>query len=148
MLHIKLFWLVFCLFRFNRNIENICFGIEAKQTNETNVLFHIVPKLVLVVWNQNQFRRTPQARHLPYVVLVVVFPTTFPHNMKTRQRLVLQNCQCLAELTECVERRLKKGWEYLYMCEERFSILCVHDSITMSFEQKDHSQSLKSAFFM
>ncbi len=31
MLPIKLFQLVFCLFRFNRNIETLCFGIEAKQ---------------------------------------------------------------------------------------------------------------------
>ncbi len=30
-LPIKLFRLVFCLFRFNRNIETLCFGIEAKQ---------------------------------------------------------------------------------------------------------------------
>ncbi len=32
MLSIKLFLLVFCLFRFNRNIETLFFGIEAKQT--------------------------------------------------------------------------------------------------------------------
>ncbi len=31
MLSIKLFRLVFCLFRFNRNIETLYFGIEAKQ---------------------------------------------------------------------------------------------------------------------
>ena len=31
MLPIKLFQLVFCLFRFNRNIETLCFGTEAKQ---------------------------------------------------------------------------------------------------------------------
>jgi hypothetical protein len=31
MLHIKLFRLVSCLFRFNRNIETLCYGIEAKQ---------------------------------------------------------------------------------------------------------------------
>jgi hypothetical protein len=31
MLHIKLFRLVLCLFRFNGNIKNFCFGIEAKQ---------------------------------------------------------------------------------------------------------------------
>jgi hypothetical protein len=35
MLAIKLFRLVFCLFRFNRNIETLCFGIEAKQPKET-----------------------------------------------------------------------------------------------------------------
>jgi hypothetical protein len=29
MLPIKLFWLVFCLIRFNRNIETLCFDIEA-----------------------------------------------------------------------------------------------------------------------
>ncbi len=29
--YIELFRLVFCLFRFNRNIETLCFGIEAKQ---------------------------------------------------------------------------------------------------------------------
>jgi hypothetical protein len=31
MLSIKLFRLVFCLFRFNQNIETLCIGIEAKQ---------------------------------------------------------------------------------------------------------------------
>jgi hypothetical protein len=35
MLPIKLFRLVFCLFRFNRNIKTLCFGIEAKQTKQT-----------------------------------------------------------------------------------------------------------------
>ncbi len=35
MLPIKLFRLVFCSFRFNRNIENLCFGIEAKQPKQT-----------------------------------------------------------------------------------------------------------------
>jgi hypothetical protein len=35
MLSIKLFRLVFCLFGFNRNIENICFGIEPKQPEQT-----------------------------------------------------------------------------------------------------------------
>jgi hypothetical protein len=30
MLPIKLFRLVFCLFRFKRNIETLCFGIEAQ----------------------------------------------------------------------------------------------------------------------
>ncbi len=35
MLPIKLFRLVFCLFRFNRNIETLCFGIEAKQPKQT-----------------------------------------------------------------------------------------------------------------
>jgi hypothetical protein len=30
----QLFWLVFCLYRFNRNIETLCFGIEAKQRNK------------------------------------------------------------------------------------------------------------------
>jgi hypothetical protein len=34
-LSIKLFWLVFCLFRFNRNIETLCFGIEPKQSKQT-----------------------------------------------------------------------------------------------------------------
>jgi hypothetical protein len=38
MLHIKLFRLVYCLFRFNRNIENLCFGIEAKKRNKRFVL--------------------------------------------------------------------------------------------------------------
>jgi hypothetical protein len=32
---IKLFRLVFCLFRFNRNIETLCFIIEAKQPKQT-----------------------------------------------------------------------------------------------------------------
>jgi hypothetical protein len=35
MLPIKLFQVVFCLFRFNRNIETLCFGIEAKQLKQT-----------------------------------------------------------------------------------------------------------------
>jgi hypothetical protein len=35
LLSIKLFWLVFCLFRFNRNIETLSFGIEAKQPKQT-----------------------------------------------------------------------------------------------------------------
>jgi hypothetical protein len=34
MLSIKLFWLVFCLFRFNRNTETLCFGIGAKQPKQ------------------------------------------------------------------------------------------------------------------
>jgi hypothetical protein len=37
MLPIKLFWLVFCLFWFNRNIKILCFGIEAKQPKQTFV---------------------------------------------------------------------------------------------------------------
>ncbi len=35
MLPIKLFRFVFCSFRFNRNIETLCFGIEAKQPKQT-----------------------------------------------------------------------------------------------------------------
>ncbi len=35
MVSIKLFSLVFCLFRFNRNIETLYFGIEAKQPKQT-----------------------------------------------------------------------------------------------------------------
>jgi hypothetical protein len=35
MLSIKLFWLFFCLFRFNRNIETLCLGIEPKQPKQT-----------------------------------------------------------------------------------------------------------------
>jgi hypothetical protein len=36
MLSIKLFWLVCCLFWFNRNDKTLCFGIEAKrETTET-----------------------------------------------------------------------------------------------------------------
>jgi len=35
MLSIKLFRLVFCLFRFNRNLETLCFGVEAKQPKQT-----------------------------------------------------------------------------------------------------------------
>jgi hypothetical protein len=38
MLPIKLFRLVFCLFWFNRNIETLCFGIEAKQPKKRFVL--------------------------------------------------------------------------------------------------------------
>jgi hypothetical protein len=34
MLSIKLFQLVFCLFRFNQNTETLCFGIEAKQPKQ------------------------------------------------------------------------------------------------------------------
>ena len=41
MLRIKLFRLVLCLFRFNRNIESLCFGIEAKQLKK---LFRNKPK--------------------------------------------------------------------------------------------------------
>ncbi len=33
-LSFKLFGWVFCLFRFNRNIETLCFGIEAKNRNK------------------------------------------------------------------------------------------------------------------
>ncbi len=35
MLSIKLFRLLFCLFRFSRNTETLCFGIEAKQLKQT-----------------------------------------------------------------------------------------------------------------
>jgi hypothetical protein len=35
MLSIKLFRLVFCLFRFNRNLETLCFGVEAKHPKQT-----------------------------------------------------------------------------------------------------------------
>jgi hypothetical protein len=35
MLSIKLLPLVFCLFRFNRNSETLCFDIEAKQPKQT-----------------------------------------------------------------------------------------------------------------
>jgi hypothetical protein len=35
MLSIQLFLLVFWFFRFNRNIETLCFGIEAKQPKQT-----------------------------------------------------------------------------------------------------------------
>ncbi len=34
MLPIKLFRLVFCLFRFNRKIDTLCFGIEAYNQNK------------------------------------------------------------------------------------------------------------------
>ncbi len=34
MLSIKLFRLLFCLFRFNRNTETLCFGIEPKQSKK------------------------------------------------------------------------------------------------------------------
>ncbi len=44
MLPIKLFRLVFCLFRFNET-SKLSFGIEAKQPKQT-FLFRIVPKLV------------------------------------------------------------------------------------------------------
>ncbi len=35
MLSIKLFRFVFCVFRFNQNIETLCFGLEAKQPKQT-----------------------------------------------------------------------------------------------------------------
>ncbi len=35
MLSIKLFRFFFCLFRFNRNIDTLCFRIEAKQPKQT-----------------------------------------------------------------------------------------------------------------
>ncbi len=54
-----LFRLVFCLFRFNRNIETR-FRYRS-ETTETKVLFRIVAKLVSVVSNRNYFRRTPQS---------------------------------------------------------------------------------------
>jgi hypothetical protein len=52
MLPIKLFQLVFCLFRFNRNIETLCFGIEAKQQQKrfffcTLQLVHITRREIL-----------------------------------------------------------------------------------------------------
>jgi hypothetical protein len=34
-LSFKLFGWVFCLFRFNGNIETLCFGMEAKQPKQT-----------------------------------------------------------------------------------------------------------------
>jgi hypothetical protein len=34
MLSIKLFWLAFCLFPFNRNIETLCFCLELKQPKQ------------------------------------------------------------------------------------------------------------------
>ena len=34
-LYFELFGWVFCLFRFNQNIETLCFGIEAKQPEHT-----------------------------------------------------------------------------------------------------------------
>jgi hypothetical protein len=37
MLPNKLFWLVFCLFRFNQNIETLCFN--RSETTKTNILF-------------------------------------------------------------------------------------------------------------
>jgi hypothetical protein len=36
MLHIKLFQLVFCLFRFNQNSETLCFSIVLKRSNRNN----------------------------------------------------------------------------------------------------------------
>ncbi len=45
MLSIKLFQLVFCLFRFNQNIRKSLFRYRS-ETTETNVLFQIVPKQV------------------------------------------------------------------------------------------------------
>jgi hypothetical protein len=36
MLPITLFRLLFCYFRFNRNTETLCFGIEAKQLKQTS----------------------------------------------------------------------------------------------------------------
>jgi hypothetical protein len=51
MLSINLFRLVFCLFRFNRNIETLCFGIEAKQPK----LFRNKPKLTETNRNNTKF---------------------------------------------------------------------------------------------
>jgi hypothetical protein len=34
MISIKLFRLVFCLFRVNRTVETLCFGIEPKQPKQ------------------------------------------------------------------------------------------------------------------
>jgi hypothetical protein len=52
MFSIKLFRLVFCLFRFNRNIETLCFHIElkqtvSKQTETTLIFFEKIPKYAL-----------------------------------------------------------------------------------------------------
>jgi hypothetical protein len=47
MLHFKLFRLLFCLFRFNRNIQKSLIRYRS-ETTETNVLFRIMPKLVSV----------------------------------------------------------------------------------------------------
>jgi hypothetical protein len=35
MLSFKLFGWIFCMFQFNRNIETLCFGTEAKQPKQT-----------------------------------------------------------------------------------------------------------------
>ncbi len=43
MLSIELFWLLFCLFRFNRNTDSI-FRYRS-ETTEINIMFRIVPKL-------------------------------------------------------------------------------------------------------
>ncbi len=54
MLSIKLFRLVFCLFRFNRNIETLCFGIDAKQ-----------PKQTISQKNQNKPKETGKPQNFP-----------------------------------------------------------------------------------
>ncbi len=46
---LQLFRLVFCLFRFNQNIETLCFGIEAKQPKQT------VLKQTKTNWNNPKF---------------------------------------------------------------------------------------------
>jgi hypothetical protein len=45
------------LFRFNRNFVTRCFDLEGKETNI--FWFRIAMKLVLVISNRNEFRRTP-----------------------------------------------------------------------------------------
>jgi hypothetical protein len=54
MLSNKLFPLVFCLFRFNRNIKTLCFGIEA------NKLFRNKPKQINT--NQNKPKQTKKTK--------------------------------------------------------------------------------------
>jgi hypothetical protein len=59
MISIKLFWLLLCFFRFSRNTESLCLGIEAKQAKQAKqtFLFRIVPKLDSVP--VSVVRRTP-----------------------------------------------------------------------------------------
>jgi hypothetical protein len=65
MLSIKLFRLVFCLF--NQNIETLCFGIEAKQPNQT----------ILKQTKKQKNRKNPKfpkkiSKYTPYETVSVV----------------------------------------------------------------------------
>jgi hypothetical protein len=66
MLFIKLFWLVFCLFRFNQNIEILCFAIEAKQPKQT------ISKQTKKYWKNLNFTKYQIPNMLPIKLFRIV----------------------------------------------------------------------------